>query len=114
MNEATCTVLAGVFPLLLIAIVADRRGIHLQLRTRRWYRLGVVMSISACIVGLAFAVVGVQTGGYPLVQGTTIWVLFGVPLLVFALSILMNVATLENEEDAALEAQMLAKQPQLF
>jgi hypothetical protein len=101
MNAATCAVLAGVFPLILIAIVADRRGIHLELRRRIWYRRAVVGTITACLLGLGYAVVGVQIEGFEGSAATLLWILFGAALGAFAMSVLLTVATQENEEDAA-------------
>jgi hypothetical protein len=106
MNAATCAVLAGVFPLILIAIVSDRRGIHLGLRRRIWYRRAVVGTIGSCLLGLCYAVIGVQAEGFEGPTAFLLWLLFAIAALAFAMSILMTVATQENEEDdsAALEA----------
>jgi cytochrome bd-type quinol oxidase subunit 2 len=99
MNVATCAVLTGVFPLILIAIVADRRGIHLALRRRRWYRQSVVTTIGACLIGIAYSVIGVQNEGFSEPVGAVLWVLFSFALLAFAMSVMLTVATQENEED---------------
>ena len=103
MNTGTCAVLAGVFPLVLIAIVADRRGIHLGLRRRAWYRRAVVGTICACLLGLGYSVVGVQMEGFEGSPATLLWGLSAFALLAFAMSILLTVVTQENEEDAMAE-----------
>jgi hypothetical protein len=100
MNAATCAVLAGVFPLILIAIVADRRVIHLGLKRRIWYRRAVVGTIGSCLLGLGYTVVGVQAEGFEGSAATLLWILFAVALVAFAMSVLLTVATQENEEDA--------------
>jgi cytochrome bd-type quinol oxidase subunit 2 len=99
MNASTCAVLTGVFPLILIAIVADRRGIHLALRRRKWYRQSVVTTIGACLAGIAYSVIGVQIEGFSEPAGAVLWVLFFFALLAFAMSVMLTIATQENEED---------------
>jgi hypothetical protein len=99
MNAATCAVLTGVFPLILIAIVADRRGIHLALRRRGWYRQSFVSTVGACLFGLVYSVIGVQSEGFSAPVGAVLWTLFLFALLAFAMSVMLNIATQENEED---------------
>jgi hypothetical protein len=109
MNSETCTVLTGAFPLILIAVVADRRSILPKLRRLAWYRNLFITTIASCLVGLAYAVIGVQLNGLALVAAVFLWGLFGLALLVFAISVLLSAATLEVEEDRLAEEDELKK-----
>jgi len=112
MNAATCAVLAGVFPLILIAIVSDRRNIHLGLKRRFWYRGAVIGTIVACVMGLCYAVIGVQTDGFQGPIAFPLWGLFGVATAALTMSILLTVATQENEEDDTVAIEALARAEQ--
>ncbi|TFC87455.1 hypothetical protein [Cryobacterium sp. TMT4-31] len=114
MNAATCAILAGVFPLILIAIVADRRGIHQGLKRRSWYRRSFVGTVAACLLGIVYAVIGVQVEGFKGPEASLLWILFTVALLAFAASIVLSIATQENAEDQfETEAERTSQMPAL-
>jgi hypothetical protein len=100
MNAATCAVLAGVFPLILIAIVSDRRSIHLKIKRQLWYRVLVIVTVTACLVGLWFAVIGVQKEGFEGPTAAPLWMSFGIASIALTMSIVFTIATQESEEDA--------------
>jgi hypothetical protein len=100
-NSATCSVLAGVFPIVLLALVLERRSITLKLRRRRWVRGIIVWGVASSLIGEVCVVVGVQLNGFVAVSGSVAWTITAVALVSFALSLLMIVVTDEIEEDAA-------------
>jgi hypothetical protein len=99
MNSETCSVLASVFPLILITTVLESRAVHFNLRSRRLFRWGIYAGMSTSIVGLALSVIGVNRGGYSAIESLAVWPLFWTALAALALSILGIAATFENEDD---------------
>ncbi|HEY4269970.1 MAG TPA: hypothetical protein VGM94_17440 [Galbitalea sp.] len=103
MNSATCSVLAGVFPIVLLTLVLERRAITINLRKRRWVRQIIIGGVATSLAGEGVALAGVQVNGYPLTQAIVAWTVTAVALLCFAMSLLMIVATDEIEEEADAE-----------
>jgi cell division protein FtsW (lipid II flippase) len=102
MNADTCAVLASVFPLTLLTVVLELRGVHFNLRSRKWFRRSVVIGMAFSLIGLVLAVVGVAIGGYSEPQSVFLWGSFGISIVAMAIIALGIVATAENENDKEL------------
>jgi hypothetical protein len=102
MNADTCAVLASVFPLVLITIVLEGRSVHFNLRSRKWFRAITLYGMAGSLVGLVFAVIGVQTGGFADLVSWPLWALFGTAVLALAITVLGIRASDENEDDRKL------------
>lgn len=99
MNADTAAVLTAVFPLVLIAFMAERRNLTMKARRSTLFRRIASYSASAAILGLIVAVVGVQTGGLATGWGIVAWALFGVTVAgLFSLTGL-HMASAEVHED---------------
>lgn len=83
MSDATCAVLATVYPIILLALIVDRNIVHLKVRRRRWYRWTSTSLVLACAAGIILSVSGVERGGYDTWIGTLAWVVWWVAILGF-------------------------------
>jgi len=99
MTADTCAVLAGVFPLALLTIVLEIRGVHFNLRRRPLFRQASVFGMSASLIGIVMSVVGVAIDGFAFGPAVIVWILFAssmAGLITVAMGIL---ATEENAID---------------
>ena len=99
MNAATCAVLAGVFPLTLLTVVLEVRGVHFRLRSRRWFQRTIVLGMAFSLVGLVLAVIGVAIDGYSGPHSVWLWGMFGGSIIALATTVMGIVATAENEDE---------------
>jgi TRAP-type C4-dicarboxylate transport system permease large subunit len=99
MNADTAGVLTAVFPLVLIAFMAERRNLTMKARRSATFRRIASYAASASILGLVVSVVGVQTGGLASGWGIAAWGLFALAIAgLFSLTG-MHMASAEVEED---------------
>jgi peptidoglycan biosynthesis protein MviN/MurJ (putative lipid II flippase) len=91
--------LSGVFPLLLVTIVLERRSITPRLRRIPWIRNLLVAGVSSALVGEVLGIIGVEFHGYPMVTGILVWAVAATAFVCFAASLLMIIATDEIRED---------------
>ena len=101
MSQETCAVLAAIFPLVMITVVLERRAVALQIRRRSFFRRSTMAVVTVSVLGLLFAVIGVEAGGLTGVAMFAEWAFFAVStsgLIGFGLT---HMATTEAAEDAA-------------
>ncbi|RLK52494.1 hypothetical protein [Microbacterium telephonicum] len=99
MTADTAAVLTAVFPLVLLAFMAERRNLTMKARRSTLFRRVASYSASASVLGLIVAVVGVQTGGLPSGWGIAAWALFGITIAgLFSLTGL-HMASAEVQEE---------------
>ena len=99
MNADTCAVLASIFPVVLLTIVLERRGVHLNLRGKPLFRYVALLGAAFSLAGLATSVIGVQLGGLDPLAGWATWLFAGISFVALAVNILGILATGENEDD---------------
>jgi hypothetical protein len=99
MNSPTCSVLASIFPLILLTVVLESRNVNLGLRRLKIFRPLVFVAVGTSLIGVFLAVVGVSTNGLEVAWGALVWVAFSSDLLALALLVLMLVVTREFDED---------------
>jgi hypothetical protein len=104
MNADTCAVLASVFPLILITIVLERKGVHINLRSRTWFRNSVLLGMVFSLLGLLASVSGVELGGYNDGWAIFVWGLFVAALIALTLTAMGILATAENQDDEELKS----------
>lgn len=100
MSAATCAVLTAVFPLVVLAILTERRSVALKVRRTKWFRLGALWGSVASALGLPVAVFGVQADGLGVHWAWAGWAAFLVAALSLLLLAMLHIASAENEEDA--------------
>ena len=93
----TCAVLASVFPLALLTIVLEIRGVHFNLRRRPFFRQVSVFGMSASLIGIVMSVVGVAVDGFAFASAVIVWILF-VSSMASLITVAMGI--LATEEDA--------------
>lgn len=98
MTGSVCQVLAGIFPVVLLTLVVERRLIALKVRRLPWFRQAALLTLAAALIGLALVVFGVDHG-YSGWLAFVAWACAVLTLAGFALSLLFSLATAENEED---------------
>lgn len=99
MTDNTAAVLTAVFPLVLLAFMAERRNLTMKARRSKLFRRVASYSASAAILGLVVTVVGVQTEGLAAGWGVAAWGLFAVTIAgLFSLTGL-HMASAEVEEE---------------
>jgi hypothetical protein len=104
MNSATCAVLTSVFPLILIAVVAERRSVHMKIRKTRVFRRISVIGTTTSLIGLPMSIVGVATSGFDAAAGGALWALLVFSIVSIGFCLLAATVTHEIEEDAEDEA----------
>lgn len=104
MSKETCAVLAGVFPLVLLTAVLERRSIHLNIRRKVWFRWSTQAIVTSSALGLGLAIVGVQTNGLALLAGCVAWVGAATAVVGLLWTLLAALATAESDEDRDLSA----------
>jgi ABC-type Na+ efflux pump permease subunit len=100
MNAAVCGALTAVFPLILLALLVERRNLNPKLRRVRMFRKTAQAAVTSSLIGTVLAVIGLQFGGFPWPQAIFIWCFFVVAIFGLGLMAIMLVATHEIEEDA--------------
>jgi len=100
MSEATCAVLATIFPLVLVTGVLERRSASLKIRRLKLYRRVSLVTFAVALMGTIYAVIGVAMGGFVLSAGVALWALFGISIFGLGFTLLASLATAEVEEDA--------------
>lgn len=99
MSSGTAAVLTAVFPIVLLAFMAERRNLTMKARRSTFFRRVASFSASAAILGLLLAVIGVQTEGLAAGWGIAAWMLFALTLAgLFSLTGL-HLASAEVEEE---------------
>jgi len=101
-NSNTCQVLAGVLPLILLTLVLERRLIAIKVRKLNWFRWLVRYTVVFSIVGIAWALVGVQLNGLTYSTAWPLWLIAATSLLSFGITVFFTLATHELEEDGEL------------
>jgi hypothetical protein len=101
MSPATCAVLTGVFPLVLLTAAVDRALISVKIRRLAWFRSLVVWTVSSAAIGLLLCVLGVQLDGLDFIWGVMAWAAFATAFVGLGASIMASIATHEVEEDRA-------------
>jgi hypothetical protein len=99
MRAEVCGTLSAVFPLVLLAVMAQRGAISTRLRKMRLYRFSVEASVSTGLFGLVLVVVGQQLGGLTGLWAVVGWGLFVVQLICLGLTVIATHATSELEEE---------------
>lgn len=99
MSADTCAVLTAVFPLVLLAILTERRSLTMKVRRARWFRLAAIWGSFASVLALPVVVAGVQLEGLTWTFGMLTWFAFGVALLSLLLLVFVHLASAELEED---------------
>ncbi len=99
MSEATCAVLAAVFPLYMVTAILERRATNMGIRRRKFYRWISFLSVSFAAIGTVYAVIGVGAGGFSVGHAFVLWLLFYVSSLGVVLAVVGSLATAELEED---------------
>ena len=99
MSEATCAVLATIFPLVLVAGVIERRSTHLAIRKSRFYRFVSVMTFGFAIFGTIVATIGVSMGGVDIAFAVVAWIAFGIAVGGLGVTLLASLASAELEEE---------------
>jgi cell division protein FtsW (lipid II flippase) len=102
MNAATCAVLAGVFPLILITVVLEIRSVHFKLRSRRWFQQIAAIGMTFCLTGLVLAVVGVAIDGFTGPASLWPWALFGGAMIALTITVMGILATGEIDDERKL------------
>lgn len=101
MNEATCAALTAVFPLIMLAIVAERRYVAMKVRRLRLFRAAQLTTLGLSLGGTATALLGVNLGGYSPLPGFGVWAITFVALAGLGFTLIAAIATAEVEEDDA-------------
>lgn len=99
MTPETASVLTAVFPLVLLAFMAERRNLTMKARRSKLFRRVAGYSASASVLGLVLAVVGVQTGGLPAGWGIAAWALFAMTVAGLLSLTGLHMASAEVEEE---------------
>ncbi|MGT2427499.1 MULTISPECIES: hypothetical protein [Actinomycetes] len=99
MNPDVCATLSAVFPLVLLAVVAQRTTLHPRLRRHRLYRSSIRLAIVSSLAGLPAVVIGQQVGGFAGPASVPVWMLFSLDVVCLGFSILAASATFEIEEE---------------
>jgi hypothetical protein len=100
MSADTCAVLTAVFPLVVLAILTERRNVALKVRRTKPFRLGALWGSISSAFGLPLAVIGVQIDGFGAQFAWVAWLAFAVATASLVLLVMLHIATAENEEDA--------------
>ena len=103
MRSDVCATLTAVFPLVLLAVVAQRPMIHRRIRVSRGYRVSVRTTVSCSLMGLLAAVVGQQLGGVPLIGAVFLGCLLVIDVACLGFTVIASMASFELEEERPLE-----------
>lgn len=103
MRGDVCATLTAVFPLVLLAVVAQRPTIHRRIRVSRSYRFSVRAAVTCSLIGLLAAVVGQQLGGIPVVAAVFLGGLLVVDVCCLGFTVLASIASFELEEEHPLQ-----------
>lgn len=99
MRAEVCGTLSAVFPLVVLAVMAQRPSLNARLRRTRAYRRSVETSVSVGVSGLLLVVVGQQVGGLTGVWAGVGWALFAVEVLCLGFTVMAAHVTSELEEE---------------
>lgn len=99
MSADTCAVLTAVFPLVLLAFLAERRSLRLKVRKMRIFRRIAEYTTMFTIFGLVAAVVGVQLGGLEGVAALITWAFFVAAIMGLLVLTGFHLASAEIGED---------------
>ncbi|WP_203135342.1 hypothetical protein [Microbacterium sp. JZ31] len=99
MSGETCAVLSAVFPLVLLAFIAERRNLTMKARRSGLFRQIAQSTAVAAVVGLPLTIFGVQREGLAGVAAVMAWALFGASVAGLFVLTGFHVATTEIEED---------------
>ena len=99
MSAETCSALTAVFPLITIALVLERGNLPSTFRKHPRFRQITEYATLSSMIGLGFAIIGVQLGGLSDGWAVTAWILCAVSVVTFALCLLLMLINAEAAED---------------
>lgn len=103
-NAETCAALTAAFPLILITVTLSRRELHVKIRRLRGTRLVLQGAVAVCLLGLAWALVGINHDGWDGPNAFITWGFAVVAGLFLGYFIIAHHATAEIEEDESEDA----------
>lgn len=99
MSGETCAVLTAVFPLILLAFLAERRSLRLKVRRNRFFRGVAEYTVFVALSGLIFSVVGTQLNGLNSLAAVLAWTQFAVTMAGLFVLAGFHIASAEVDED---------------
>lgn len=101
MSAETCAVLTAVFPLVLLAVLTERRSLRIKVRKSVFFRRSSEYTVMVALAGLVLSVIGTQLRGLGGLFGVLAWVQFGVTMAGLFTLAAFHIASSEVDEDAA-------------
>lgn len=109
-----CATLAQIFPVLLLAGVLESVRVHRKIRVVAWYRNAALWELSAGVVGMYLSCVGMAVGGFEsgvsVVWGGVNWVALAAAGALFAMRLVLIVATQQVEDETVTPTPPQARQ----
>ena len=99
MRAEVCGTLSAVFPLVVLAVMAQRPSLNAKLRRTLAYRRSVEASVLVGLSGLLLVVVGQQAGGLTGAWAVIGWLLLVIEVLCLGFTVMAAHVTLELEEE---------------
>lgn len=99
MIAETCAVLTAVFPLVLLAFLAERRSLRMKVRKNGFFRRAAEYTAIFAIAGLVFTVIGTQVNGLTGVFAVLAWVQFAATIAGLLCLAMFHIVSAEADED---------------
>lgn len=98
MTSSASAALTAVFPLILLVLVFESRGIMTILRKTNWYTFAVGLGSMLSLAGLLLTVIGVQSDGLLGLAAICAWAVFGISLAALLIATILVALTYDAKD----------------